>query len=110
MIPTALRQKYYVDKIRLKKKGANKGYKKIVTREWNPDRTRREFLLEYEAVDRKGCGLFLCKVEFNDFTEDRYWDVPEYRDEAVRTYRERIRSIRNGYGLSKSEVAEFMRV
>lgn len=93
-----------------KKKGANKGYKYTYTTVWSGAMTRREYLSRLAEIDRKECGLFLCKLEHSDFTSDRYWDVPDYRDEAIRNYRERIKSIRMQYGLSKSEVSGFMRV
>lgn len=93
-----------------KKKGANKGYKYTYESVWSGAITRREYLNRLEEIDRRECGLFLCRLERNDFTDDRYWDVPGYRDEAIKTYRERIKSIRLRYGLSQSEVSEFMRV
>lgn len=93
-----------------KKKGANKGYKYTYTKVWSGAMTRAEYLSKLADIDRRECGLFLCKVEWNDFKEDRWWDVPSYRDEAVKSYRERIKAIRMQYGLSKSDVARFMRV
>lgn len=93
-----------------KKKGANKGYKYTYEMVWSGRMTRREYLNRLEEIDRHKCGLFLCKLEHFDFTDDRWWDVPNYRDEAIKSYRERIKSIRLQYGLSKSEVSEFMRV
>lgn len=90
--------------------GRNKPDKKFYSMEWNPETTRRDFVDEYAKTDPKGCGLFLCKVEWNDFTGDRWWDAPGYRDRAVRNYRDRIKAIRMSYGLSKSDVAGFMRV
>lgn len=110
MIPKELRSKYYVTKVRVKHMGKNKKDKLFYSVEWNPSLTRRAFVDEYAKADQKGCGLFLCHVEFNDFTEDKWWNVPTYRDEAVRAYRKRINGIRSKYGLSKSEVADFMRV
>lgn len=93
-----------------KKKGANKGYKYTYTSVWSDRMTRREYLNRLEEIDRKECGLFLCRLEQNEMNDDRYWDVPDYRDEAIKTYRARIKAIRVRYGLSKSEVSEFMRV
>lgn len=93
-----------------KKKGANKGYKYTYTKVWSGAMTRKEYLIKFAEIDLRECGLFLCDIEHRDFTEDRYWDIPDYRDEAIRGYRERIKSIRLKYGLSKSEVACFMRV
>lgn len=110
MIPEDLYRKYYVTKKRVKHMGAGKKDKIFYKVEWNEALTRRDFLVEFEEVDPKGCGLFLCRVEWNDFTGDRYWDVPEYRDEAIKSYRGRIKTIRAKYGLSQSEVAEYMRV
>lgn len=93
-----------------KKKGAGKGYKYTYESVWSGAITRREYLNRMEDIDRRECGLFLCKLEQSDFTDDRYWDVPDYRDEAIKSYRERIKSIRLKYGLSKSEVSDYMRV
>lgn len=110
MIPTELRSRYYMTKVRVKHMGKNKKDKMFYSVEWNPSKTRKDFLKEYEKTDRKGCGLFLCRVEWNDFTEDRWWDVSDYREAAIKDYRGRIKGIRAKYGLSKSEVADFMRV
>lgn len=110
MIPSELTAKYYAVKTRVKHMGKNKKDKLFHTVVWNDSMSRRDFLNEYAEADAKACGLFLCKVEFNDFTEDRYWDVPEYRAEAVKSYRGRIKTIRTKYGLSQSEVAAFMAV
>lgn len=93
-----------------KAKGTNKGYKYTHTIVWSGAMTRKEYLDKYAEIDRHGCGIFLCKIEQDDFTTDRWWDVPSYRDEAIRDYRDRIKSIRLNYGLTKSEVSEFMRV
>lgn len=93
-----------------KKKGANKGYKYTYERVWSGAMTRREYLERYERIDPKGCGLFLCRLEYTEFMDDRYWDVPNYRDEAIKSYRGKIKAIRLRYGLSQSEVSEFMRV
>lgn len=110
MIPKELSKKYYVTKTRVKHMGKNKNDKKFYSIEWNEAMTRRDFIMEYGEADPKGCGLFLCKVERNDFADDRWWDIPGYRDEAISTYRERIKAIRVRYGLTKSEVAQFMTV
>lgn len=93
-----------------KSKGAGKGYKNTYEKVWSDRMTRREYLNRLEEIDPRACGLFLCRVEHDDFTSDRYWDVPDYRDEAIRSYRDKIKSIRLQYGLSKSEVSGFMRV
>lgn len=110
MIPNGLQMKYFVTNTRVKHMGKGKKDKLFYTVEWNPERTRKDFVNEYGKADPKGCGLFLCRVEWNDFTEDRWWDVPNYRAEAVKSYRNRIKTIRAKYGLSQSEVAEYMRV
>lgn len=93
-----------------KKKGAGKGYKISYEKVWGGRISRREYLTEFARIDRIECGLFLCKVEHHEMTSDRYWDVPSYREEAIREYRERIRRIRAEYGLSKKQCEEFMRV
>lgn len=90
--------------------GKGKKDKLFHTVVWDESMKRNDFVNEYAEADPKGCGLFLCRVEWNDFTEDRWWDVPNYRAEAVKSYRNRIKAIRAKYGLSQSEVAEYMRV
>lgn len=93
-----------------KKKGANRGYKYTYETVWSDAMTRRQYLDELARIDRIECGLFLCGMEQMEMTGDRWWDVPDYRDEAIRDYRGRIKRIRAEYGLSKSAVSEFMRV
>ena len=110
MIPNELRSKYFVTKTRVKHMGKGKKDKLFHTVVWDESMKRNDFVNEYGEADPKGCGLFLCNVEWNDFTEDRYWDVPEYRAEAIKSYRGRIKAIRAKYGLSQSDVAAFMRV
>lgn len=102
--------RYYTESVRLKKKGAGKGYKKIVSIHFRADRSRREFINDYTHADPRGCGLFLCKVEYNEATEDRYWDCPAYRDEFKRAYRAKIKSIRAEYGLSQTDVKPYMAI
>lgn len=109
-IPDELRRKYYVEKVRLKKKGANKGYKKFVTIEWNPNFTRNDFIAEFRRLDPKGCGLFLCELERMELSDDRWWDTPEYRVSHLRSYRATITRIRKEYGLTSKDVAEYMKV
>lgn len=110
MIPTKLREKYYITKVRVKHMGANKKDKLFYTVEWNPEMSRRDFLREFEEEDMRGCGLFLCQMEQCDMKEDRWWDVDGYREEAVKDYRGRIARLRKRYALSKSDVQPFMRV
>lgn len=93
-----------------KKKGANKGYKYTYTKVWSDRMTRAEYLNRLAEIDRKECGLFLCKIEFADLTEDRWWDVPDYRASHLKSYRSKITAIREEYGLTSAEVACFMRV
>lgn len=93
-----------------KKKGAGKGYKVTYKVQFNPAYTPSEYLNEYEQTDSIGCGLFLCQVEFNDLTNDRWWDVPTYRDEHLTTYRRKITTIKKCYGLTNADVKKFMRV
>lgn len=93
-----------------KKKGVDKGYKYTYTTVWSGTMSQREYLDKLNEIDPRTCGLFLCEVEQSVFTSDRYWDVPSYRDEAIRHYRDRIKAIRLKHGLSKSDVTEFMRV
>lgn len=109
MIPKQLKR-YYVTKVRVKHMGRNKKDKKFYSIEWNPEMSRREYLREYMEADPRGCGLFLCRVEFNDLTEDRWWDTPGYRGAVLAEYRRKITRIRKQYGLASSEVKEFMRV
>lgn len=100
----------YATRTTKKKKGAGKGYKYTYEKVWTGAMSPREYFDRYAEIDRRGCGISLCRFEHMDFTEDRWWDVPEYRDEAIRDYRGRIKAIRMQYGLSKSDVSEFMRV
>lgn len=102
--------RYYTESVHLKKKGAGKGYKKIVSVMFRADKTRREFVDEYARTDPRGCGLFLCKVEFNEANEDRYWDCPDYRDEFKKNYRAKIKAIRAEYGLSQTDVKPYMAI
>lgn len=110
MTKNELHDKYYITRVSSHSKGKQGGQKVKVRVVFNEALTRRAYLNELEAIDRKECGLLLCRIEFSDMNDDRWWDVPDYRDEAIREYRERIRGIRMNYGLSKSEVAGFMRV
>lgn len=100
----------YATRTKRKKKGAEKGYKNTYTLVWSGAMTRREYLDRLAEIDRRECGVFLCRLEAEDFRGDRFWDIDGYREEAIRAYRERIKQIRLTYGLSKSEVADFMRV
>ena len=100
----------YVTKARKKFKGAGKGVKYFYRTEWSGAMTRREYLTRLEEIDAKECGLFLCRLEQTEMHDDRWWDMPTYRDEAIKAYRGRIKAIRLRYGLSQSEVSEFMRV
>lgn len=110
MTPNYLREKYYLCKVSSHSKGAKGGKKVKVEVIFDESKRRRDFLNEFEEADAKACGLFLCKVEWHDMTEDRWWDVETCRADAVRAYRDRIKGLRLKYGLSKSEVEDFMRV
>lgn len=103
--------RYFTPKVRTKSKGAGKGTKVYVDGYvFNESLRRADYLRELAEESRTECGLFLCRAEWQDMHDDRWWDVPGYRDEFVRTYREKIKKLRAEYGLSKSEVSEFMRV
>lgn len=93
-----------------KKKGANKGYKYTYQVEWSGKITRSEYLRRLTEIDRREAGLFLCKLEQNDFNEDRFWDTPDYRETAIKDFRDRIKGIRTRYGLTQKECLPFMRV
>ena len=110
MTKDELYTRYYVTRVSSHSKGKQGGKKIKVRVVFNESRTRRDYLNDLESIDRKSCGMFLCRIEHDDMTSDRWWDVPTYRDDAIRDYRSRINGIRQIYGLSKSEVAEFMRV
>lgn len=105
-----LNEMAYATHTTMRSKGVKIGYKAFHKKVWSDRMTRREYLNRLEDIDRRECGLFLCRLERNEFNDDRYWDVPDYREEAIKSYRERIKAIRLNYGLSKSEVSEFMRV
>lgn len=100
----------YATRTTKKKKGANKGHKLYHTTVWSGAISRKAYIEKLNEIDPKECGLFLCRAEYYDFTGCRWWDAPDYRDEAIRDYRGRIKEIRLKYGLSKSEAAPFMRV
>lgn len=93
-----------------KSKGAGKGYKYTHTVVWSGAMTRAEYLRRLAEIDPRECGLFLCKVEYTDLMNDRWWDAPDYRATHLQTYRSKITQIRKSYGLKSSDVAEFMRV
>lgn len=104
-----LNQAAYAVHTTQKKKGAGKGYKATHTIVWADNMSRREYLQKYKETDPHGCGLFLCRIEYADLTEDRWWDVPSYRQTHLRAYRSKITAIRREYGLSSKDVAEYMR-
>lgn len=90
-----------------KKKGAGKGNKETYRWQWRDYRGYRNALRE---LFPREYGLMCCREEQSDFACDTWWNVPDYRDEAIRDYRGRVKAIRLEYGLTKSEVSEFMRV
>lgn len=104
-----LNRVYFRHVVRTKSKGAGRGVKRIVTCEFDESRSRADYLRELAEIDRAACGRFMCEIERADLMCDRYWDVPEYRAEYLNGYRSRINRIRKEYGLSRAEVAEFMR-
>lgn len=108
MTPDRLRYMYggYVLASR-KKKGAGKGYKETYRWQWHDYKGYRNALREQFPREY---GLMCCREERECFTADTWWDTPDYRDEAIRDYRDRVKAIRLEYGLTKSEVSEFMRV
>lgn len=107
-------REYFTRTVHLVNKGykpdGNKRYVAKVTTTFNETKTRREFVDEYARTDPRGCGLFLCKVEFNEANEDRYWDCPDYRDEFKKNYRAKIKAIRAEYGLSQTDVKPYMAI
>lgn len=107
---TKLNAEAYSVKAKKKKKGADKGHKYTYTSVWSGRVSHAEYLNRLEDIDRKECGLFLCRLEHTEFTDDDWWRGTDYEAEAVKSYRERIKGIRMRYGLTKSEVSEFMRV
>lgn len=110
MTTRELNAKYFAVSTSKHKKGVDKGYKVTYKVRFNPAYTPAEYLSEYEETDPIGCGLFLCQVEFNDLTADRWWDVPTYREEHLTTYRRKITAIKKRYGLTNADVKKFMRV
>lgn len=103
-----LRYKYgsYVHKS-WKHMGAGKETKEYFKWKWD---NFAGYLNELRDLSPRDYALTLLEIERKDFTDDRWWDVPDYRKEAIKNYRERVKSIRLKYGLSKSDVACFMRV
>ena len=102
--------KFFEYKETRKKKGAGKGYKVSYTKVWREGVKPRDYLTELAAIDARACGLFLCRIEYADTTEDRWWDTPEYRTTHLKDYRRKITAIQKEYGLHSVDVAEFMRV
>lgn len=90
-----------------KKKGAGKGHKENYEWRWND---RRAYMDELRELSPRDYALLLCRDELDELLADTWWDVPGYRDEHIRAYRARIKAIRLEHGLSKSDVARFMRV
>lgn len=105
-----LNSKYFTVHASRKKKGAGKGYKVTYKTVWRDGVKPRDYVNELAEADSIAAGRLLCNVEFADLMNDRWWDVPNYRAEHLRTYRSRITSIRKQYGLRSTDVAEFMRV
>lgn len=107
---TKLNDNAFAVRARRKKKGADKGYKYTYTTVWSGEMTRAEYLNRLVGIDRRQCGLFLCRLELNELTGDRWWDVPSYRAAHLKGYRSKITAIRKEYGLTSTEVRGFMRV
>lgn len=101
---------YAIHRKTIKSKGAGKGQKYAYTKVWSGRMTRNEYLGELARIDRKECGLFLCKVEYAELCADRWWDTPGYRATHLTAYRRKITELRKEYGLTSAEVSEFMRV
>lgn len=105
-----LNQKYFTTSIRRKSKGAGKGHKEYVEVRFNELLTRREYIRELSEVDSLAAGKLLCRIEFDDLVNDRWWDAPNYRESHLKEYRSRITAIRKEYGLRSVDISEFMRV
>lgn len=110
MTLTELNGVAYAIRTERKKKGAGKGYKCTYRKIWSDRMTRAEYLNELCKTDRHECGMFLCKVEHAELCADLWWDTPGYRATHLQNYRRKITEIRKNYGLTSSEVSEFMRV
>lgn len=87
--------------------GAGRGVKEYYAWQW---RDYRGYMNELRELFPTEYALQLCRDEHSDLMSDMWWDVDGYRAEHIRAYRDRIKEIRLNYGLSKSRVAEFMRV
>lgn len=106
--PERLRYRYgSYEVISRKKKGAGKGYKENFGWRW---RDRKGYMNELRELFPQEYALELCRDELAGLMADMWWNIPAYREQAVREHRERIKAIRLEYGLSKNAVAEFMRV
>lgn len=105
-----LDSKYFETRTTRKKKGAGKGCKVSHTTVWREGVKPCDYLAELSSIDRTACGLLLCKIEFADTTEDRWWDTPDYRATYLKEYRRKITDIRKEYGLRSADVAGFMKV
>lgn len=92
-------------RITLKKKGAGKGYKEIVTLKSDVD-----YLRELSEVEPKRYALELCRIEMAELHEMIRICGESNRKQTIRDYRGKIASIRKDYGLTYDEVAEFYKV
>lgn len=100
----------YSIRAKKKNKGADKGCKYTYTKVWSDRMTRREYLNRMAEIDRRECGLFMCKMEWMQWRDDRWWDNDTYREENLRYYRSTITSIRKEYGLTSSDVKQYMKL
>lgn len=105
-----LNKRYFVTSVNYRSKGAGRAKKAYYTRSFASGVTPRDYLSEFARINRKKCGEFLCAIELQDATGDRWWDCDGYRSEFLANYRRRITQIRKEYGLTSSEVKRFMRV
>lgn len=93
-----------------KKKGAGKGYKCTYDRKFKSLEHQRAYYSKLREMFPRDYALLLIASEHYDMENDRYWDTPMYRSEAIRDYRNRIHEIKEKYGLSHAEVKSYYHV
>lgn len=106
MTERELRNKYFYYSEKTISKGVNRT-KVVVTSELRTGADYFAFVRELAKINPVSAGKIYCNIERDDMLNDRWWDVPGYRAEAIKDYRGRINAIRMKYGMSRAQVKEF---
>lgn len=107
MTERELWNKYFYYSEKSKSKGANKGRKVTYRPELRDGADYFAFVRELAKINPVSAGRIYCNIERDDMLNDRWWDTPNYRAEAIKNYRGRINAIREQYGMSRAQVKEF---